>query len=164
MVMQDIEKAEVLNAFFSSKTSLQQDASEAAGKVWSKEDTPLVEEDQVRDCLSKLDVYKSMGPDGIHSHMLRNLADVIARPFSVMFAEPWQVGEVPEHWRKANVTPIFKKGKKKDLEIYRLASFTSIPGKVMGQIILGTISRHTKDKKVNGSSGCGFTKRIPSHA
>lgn len=29
-------------------------APEASGKAWSKEDTPLVEEDQVRECLTKL--------------------------------------------------------------------------------------------------------------
>ena len=41
------------------------------GKVWSKEDTPLVEEDQVREHLNKLDICKSMEPDGLHSQILR---------------------------------------------------------------------------------------------
>lgn len=80
LVTQDMGKAEVLNAFFTSKTSLQESKTpEAAGKVWSKEDTPFVEEDRVRECLSKLDLCKSMGLDGMHSCMLRELADVIAR-------------------------------------------------------------------------------------
>ncbi|PKU33787.1 rna-directed dna polymerase from mobile element jockey- hypothetical protein [Limosa lapponica baueri] len=66
-------------------------------------------------------------------------------------------GEVPEDWRKANVTPVFK-DKKEDLGNYRPVSFTSIPGKVMQQLILGTISRHMKDKTVIGSSQHGFMK------
>jgi len=33
------------------------------GKFWSKEDLPLVEEDEIREYLSKLVIHKSMGPD-----------------------------------------------------------------------------------------------------
>ena len=65
---------------------------------------------------------------------------------------------MPEDWKKANVTPVFKKGKKEDPGNYRSVSLTSIPGKVMEQLILDTISRHMKDKKVMGSSQHGFTK------
>jgi len=36
---------------------------------------------------------------------------------------------VPEDWRKANDTPIFKKGKKEDPGKYRLVSLTFIPGR-----------------------------------
>jgi len=87
----------------------------------------LVEEDCVRDRLSDLGVHKSMGPDGMHTRVLRELADVIAEPLSIIFERCWRTGEVPKDWRKSNVTPIFKKGKKEDPGIYRPVSLTSIP-------------------------------------
>jgi len=43
----------------------------------------LVEEDCVRDHLSYLDAHKSMGPDGKHPQVLRELADVIVEPMSL---------------------------------------------------------------------------------
>ncbi|KFV87580.1 RNA-directed DNA polymerase from mobile element jockey, partial [Struthio camelus australis] len=111
-------------------------------------DSPLVEEDRVRDLLSKLDIHKSMGPDGMHPRVLRELADVIARPLSIIFERSWRSGEVPEDWKKANVTPVFKKGKKEEPGNYRPVSLTSIPGKVMEQLILEVITKHLEDKKV----------------
>ena len=82
----------------------------------------------MRDRLSDLDVHKSMGPDGMHPRVLRELADVIAEPLSIISERSWRTGEVPEDWRKASVTPVFKKGKKEDPGNYRPVSLNSIPG------------------------------------
>ncbi|KAK4818526.1 hypothetical protein QYF61_014362 [Mycteria americana] len=43
------------------------------------------------------------------------LTDVIARPLTIIFEGSWQLQEVPEDCKKANVTLVFKKGKKEDL-------------------------------------------------
>jgi len=65
---------------------------------------------------------------------------------------------VPEDWRKSHVTPVFKKGRKEDSENYRLVSLTSIPGKVMEQLIQCIMSKQVEEKKVIRSSQHGFTK------
>jgi len=85
------------------------------------------------------------------------LADVIAKQLSIIFQRSWRT-EVPEDWRKASVTPVFIKGKKEDPGNYRLAGLTSIPGKVMEQLILRVISKQVEEKKVIRSSQHGFTK------
>jgi len=113
----------------------------------------------VRHRLSNLDAHKSMGPEGMHPRVLRELADVIAEPLSIIFERSWRTGEVPEDWRKASVTPIFKKGKKEDSGNYRPVSLTSIPGKMMEQLILEVIIKQVEEKKVIRSSQHGFTKR-----
>lgn len=75
--------------------------------------------------------YKFISPDGMHSQALRELADIIVRPISIIFGGSWQWGEVPEDWGKANITPIFKKVKKENPGNYRPVSRTLIPGKAI---------------------------------
>jgi hypothetical protein len=57
-------------------------------------------------------------------------------------------GIVPEDWRKANVTPIFKKGRKTDPENYRPVSLTSVSCRLMEGIIKDQVVKHLEKNKL----------------
>ncbi|KFQ09537.1 hypothetical protein N329_07420, partial [Haliaeetus albicilla] len=86
-----------------------------------------------------LDTCKSMGLNGIYPRVLRELVEVFTKPLSIIYQQSWLTGEVPVYWKLANVTPIYKKGRKEDPGNYRPVNLTSVPGKVIEQIILSAI-------------------------
>ncbi|KFO62867.1 hypothetical protein N302_10922, partial [Corvus brachyrhynchos] len=106
---------------------------------------PVMQEEAVRELLSRLDVHKSMGPNGIHPRVMRELADELVKPLSIVYQQSWLTSEVLDDWKLANVMPIHKKGRKEDPGNYRPVSLTSVPGKVMEPFILSAITQHLQD-------------------
>ncbi|KFQ85035.1 hypothetical protein N337_05384, partial [Phoenicopterus ruber ruber] len=111
------------------------------------EEAPIIQGEMVSDLLHHLDTHKSMGPDGIHPRVLREMAQVLTKSLSTIYQQSWLTGEVPVDWKLANVKPIYKKGQKEDPGNYRPVSLTSVPEKVMEQIILSANTGHVRDNE-----------------
>jgi len=129
----DEEEAEVLNARFASVFDSQTGYSQGTEPpVLEERDgeqnkPPITQEEAVNDLLCHLDTYKPMGPDGIYTRVLRELAEEVAKPLSIISQQLWLTGEVPGGWRIASVMPVYRKGQE-DPGNYRPVSLTSVRG------------------------------------
>lgn len=51
----------------------------------------------------------------MHPKLLGGLASTIAEAHCNIFDRSWSMGEVPAEWKRANITPIYKNRKKKEI-------------------------------------------------
>ena len=67
-------------------------------------------------------------------------------------------GIVPEDWKLANVTPVFKKGSRNQAENYRPVSLTSQICKIFEMIMRDALVNHLETNELITSSQHGFRK------
>lgn len=95
--------------------------------------------------LMQVNPNKSPGPDNISGHLLKNCAQSICHPLSILFNISFRTGSFPVEWKMANIVPIYKKGDKNCIENYRPISLTSIISKIFEKCLRDEILIHCKD-------------------
>ena len=106
--------------------------------------------------LQNLKPNKAPGPDEISPRVLKTLAPSIAPSLTLIFRHSLFHGYVPQDWRQALVTPIFKKGNRSAPENYRPVSLTCICCKVMEHIITSNVMKHAREHNILSDMQHGF--------
>eukprot|EP00061_Rhincodon_typus_P008853 g31840.t1 len=101
-----------------------------------------ITKEEVLEKLNGLKVDKLPGSDGLYSRVLKEIAEEIVEALVVIFQESLESGRVPEAWKIANMTPLFKKGVRQKTENYRLISLTSVMSKILESIVMDEISEN----------------------
>ena len=68
-------------------------------------------------------------------------------------------GSVPADWKRTNITPIYKSGKKHLAQNYRPINVCSIPSKIMESIIKDAVMDHLICNELINPSQHGFMPR-----
>ena len=119
---------------------------------------PIIEYIDVARRLKHIDTNKTCGVDSIHPLIMKNCADSIALPLTLIYKESLEKSELPIQWRSANITPLFKKGDKLEAANYRPVSLTSIPCKIMEGIIRDCFQTHLNKYSLISNEQHGFVK------
>ena len=101
-----------------------------------------VTEDMVMKKLQNLNTSKSPGPDEIHPRVLKENATVLAPALTLLYNNLLSTHTIPDEWRTAIISAIFKKGDKSDPGNYRPVSLTCIICKILESIIYDHIMKH----------------------
>jgi len=158
------EKAEVLNAQFQSVFSkptpvplnvLCEDAVRSPDVMMPQIQFTVAGIDKL---LVELNPHKAAGPDGVKPLILKNLHMVIAPTLQIIFQKAYDSHRTPDEWRKACITPIYKKGSKEDPANYRPVSLTCVVSKVMEHIIVSSMMRHLEGNNLLHDNQHGFRR------
>src|SRR5437867_11256838 len=140
LVEDDKNVAALLNDYFCTVFNKVKKEDELNMLMESRNQDDLLEiinisDEDVKNAISDFKANKSPGIDGITSTYAIKIKDILAKPLRLLFSKSLQTNEIQEDWKKANITPIFKKGDKSLVENYRPVSLTVFFGKVLEKII-----------------------------
>ena len=113
----------------------------------------------VLNLLQNQNTNKATGPDGLSAHFLKSAASSIAPLLAYFFELTLRQGILPNDWRTAHVSPIFKKGDRSLASNYRPVSLTSICCKIMEHILFKHIIQHLQTNNVLSDAQHGFQRR-----
>ena len=118
-----------------------------------------ITENDVAKHLRNLDPNKSTGADQIPARLLRECHDELLLPLKLLFNRSLQEGLVPDIWKCANVTPIFKKGSKCEAGNYRPISLTSVVIKIFERILRDKITSFLDEHNLILDTQHGFRNK-----
>ncbi|CAC5384558.1 unnamed protein product [Mytilus coruscus] len=133
------QKAEIITDYFTSVFTNEPQGEIQEPKtifIQNKIEELNIKKDKVLEHLQKIKTFKSTGPDNI------------AEPLSIIFSQSLTNKAVPNGWKNALVSTIFKKGNKSQAKNHRLVSLTSVVCKIMDNIIREHIISHMKQNKI----------------
>ena len=89
-----------------------------------------------------LNPHKAAGPDKFKPIVLQTLHNELAPILQLIFQRSLDTGKLPDIWKEANFSPIFKKGGKSFPSNYRLISLTCVLCKVLEHIVASSVAKH----------------------
>jgi hypothetical protein len=110
--------------------------------------TLIVHQEGVAKLLRNLNPHKATGPEEISAQLLKTNAKQPAEPLSKFVQASIDQGKIPDDWKEALLTPLFKKGDKSTPSNYRPVSLTSICSKVLEHIIHSHIMKHLNKHQI----------------
>ena len=167
-VSNEYDKATIFNEHFAEQTRL-----ETHDKSLPPLDPPStsipqlaevqVTEHEVLKILNSLDTNKSSGPDKIPNKLLKMCALIIAGPLSKLFNKSLLSGIFPHSWKRACVTPIFKKGSSSDPTNYRPISLLPNLSKILEKLVFNKIYKHLSDHNLITEKQSGYRPGHSTH-
>ena len=157
----DKEKAEILqDQFCSIFTKEQPGSTPVLEKRTEKEIRHLkIVEDSVRKQILALNINKSCGPDEVSPLLLIKLVDFVTGPLTKIMNESIECGVLPQDWKNAFVSPIYKKGARNLAENYRPISLTSIACKLMEKLVKDAVLCHLMENNLLSEKQYGFVNK-----
>ena len=144
-------KADLFNRFFASvfqKTNLYMSKNTATTTNMNSNGLHMIQAsiDEVTKALKAINPNKACGPDQIPGRILKECALEIAPSLTRLINLSLQTGEVPKDWKRANIVPVFKKGKKDEVTNYRPISLLSLVSKITERCVFDKLFDFIADR------------------
>ena len=110
----------------------------------------------VTNLLKGVNPYKATGPNCIPAKVLNEMAQELSPSLTLILTASLQQGKIPQDWKKALVTPIFKKNDQINPMNYHPVSLTSICSKLLKHLIHSNVMSHLNGCNIISDNHYGF--------
>ena len=151
--------AELLNNRFQqvfTKETLFEKPTNVEGRVYM--DEIKITKSEIYKILEDLDGDKAMGPDEVSARLLKVCREELIEPIYDIIRCSLETGEVPVEWKRAEVIPIYKSGRREEPLNYRPVSLTSVVCKICERVIKKRWINFLEDHKLLSEQQFGFRK------
>ena len=142
----DVERANLLNRTFAAKFS--DPAIDCLPAAFDFDLPELLTSDvsasSVSSIIGSLNIHKATGPDDVSARVIRECADQLVSPLTIICMLSVEQGTFPEKWKEANIVPVFKKGSRRLPSNYRAVSITSFFGKLLEKVVRDALFTHVQ--------------------
>lgn len=112
-----------------------------------------IQMDTVKKAVMGLKNGKASGPEGVYAEMLKNGTQKLFEMLTYIINKCLNGHPVPEQWKVAYISSIYKKGDKKKCNNYRGISVTSTMSRLYGRILRDLIENDIKENEEEEQSG-----------
>jgi len=119
-----------------------------------------VKSDEVLKMLIALSDNKATGLDGYQSKLLKICAQSISPSLTYLYNMSLSTGDIPDDWKRARVSAVFKKGSKLMTGNYRPISVLPIVSKIIEKIVHCQFYQYLIDNDLLCNAQSGFRKKF----
>ena len=117
--------------------------------------------EKIHKVIKRLKPKMTRDPEGYSPFLVKQLVSTFADPLALLFSSFLSIGrpKIPSAWKRAIITPIFKKGASSNPANYRPVSVTSVFGKVMERVVAADMLDYLLSNKLLNSNQHGFLSK-----
>jgi hypothetical protein len=109
--------------------------------------------------IKRLNNNTTSGPDGMPSVTNKNFAEPLAEPLALLFELFMSVWRIPDEWRCAIITPIYKRGLASDVSSYRPVALICVACNIMERVIASDMLHILREQRLITKQQYGFIAR-----
>lgn len=160
----DIDKANLLAEHLSSAYINHNTDTNLNSFIHNRNDhgcnTFCISEEAVLNSCSTINISKGAGPDKIPPIFIRNCAESLVKPLTLIYSKSIADCQYPKYWKMGQITPIWKNGSKNDVKNYRGVNVLSNFAKLFETIVYNQLKLIVFPKLSSNQHGFRPNKNI----
>jgi hypothetical protein len=161
-ITQEVQKANLLNNYFVEQCTIPISTVKPTLPQLDIPPTTIVSiqtsPKEIENLLKALNVKKASGPDGISNFMLKHTSNAFSITLAKIINSSLDKGIFPDCWKRANVSPVFKKNDKQSKKNYRPISLLPGLSKIIERVVYKQLYEYCSANNYLNERNSGFKK------